>query len=138
MFSTWGNMGNIVGFVGMMREHGLTPDEVLSLYAEWIAEQRRNMMPATPEYAAMVAERRAETLGGIETGPDEDLVGPCPRCGRPVIGHELRCRIVSPVWRTQMACSDVDGCGWHAVSRHDPRRLRRLGLRGNVENEGVA
>lgn len=106
--------GSIISFLKLCRREGITSiDEAIVAYDEHIAAVAQTMRPATTVAAAR-----------------QDLR--CPLCGAVLEINELRCRIVSPRWRTQLACSS-DNCNWHALSEYNRQFLVVHGLHGYVE-----
>lgn len=114
-----GHDAAIVAFVRAMRRHSLTPDDVLSLHGQFMAEMLATMRPPPEAPAAPDPDtRRAE--GQADT---EFRLGPCPLCGGDVWGVK-KCPYISPPWRTFLAC-DNDGCTFHGRSRLTVEELRR-------------
>ena len=108
-----------------MIDLGLTPEDVLRLYDEWMAERMQGMIPASDADQARAVEARA--TGNVRRRPGqadaEFLLGPCPRCGRQVWGIK-KCPHISPPWRAFFAC-DSDDCAYHGRSRLTVEALRR-------------
>lgn len=103
--------GSIASFLTRCRREGITVEEALAAYDEYIGELAKSMRPAA------AAAKKRELL--------------CPRCGGPLEIRTL-CPHVSQHWRTQMACLS-DTCGWHALSVHGRAFLAAHGLDGNTE-----
>lgn len=102
-----------------MRDLGMSPDDVLREYDEWMAERMRDMVPA-PEPAQA-------DVGNVRRRPGqadaEHRLGACPVCGSEVWGIK-KCPHITPPWRTFFAC-DSDDCGYHGRSRLTVEALRR-------------
>ena len=108
---------------------GLSPDDVLRIYDEWMTEQMRDLVPPTAEQQARAARNEAKRLAeqGIRRQPGqpdrEYRLGACPKCGGEVWGIK-KCPHVSPPWRTFLACDNPD-CSYHGRSRLTVEQLRR-------------
>lgn len=110
-----------------MRDMGLTPDDVLRLYDEWMAEQMRDMIPAAEAERARAEKAVERALGNVRRRPgqaDAELrLGACPKCGSEVWGIK-KCPHIAPPWRVFFAC-DNDDCAYHGKSRLTVEALRR-------------
>lgn len=93
-----------------MRDHGITPAQVLAEYDTWIAEHKKQGA-TTPGKASAT---RAPGRGPSRAGSTAQLAHACPRCGGNIEMQRL-CPRVSPHWRTQLACMR-DECAWHGLS----------------------
>ncbi len=101
-----------------MRRLGLTPDDVLAAYDEWMADLQAQMVPA-----GRGARKQNSTLHSPpstlkkrhKAGDYAVLPAVCPACGGDVELLQL-CHLASPIWRTQLACM-ADACVWHGKSR---------------------
>lgn len=127
-FSIFGpHSATIAAACEKMRDLGLTPDDVLRLYDEWMEELTRYMIPATPQDRARAAKAAANATGNIRRRPGqadaEHRLGACPRCGGEVWGIK-KCPHIAPPWRTFFAC-DNDDCAYHGRSRLTVDELRR-------------
>lgn len=114
----------VAAVAARMRDLGLTPEDVLRLYDEWMAERMADMIPAAeaPEFAAPPDPDTRRPEGQADT---EHRLGACPRCGAEVWGIK-KCPHVSPPWRTFLACDNDETCGYHGRSRLTVDELRRV------------
>lgn len=122
LFAPYARAGELAGFVRRMRDVGLSADDVLRLYDEWMAARMADMVPATRQHAkrAAVAVKVRHKAGDFVRMP-----AACPRCEGTVELHQL-CHLASPVWRTQLACMN-DDCSWHGKSKLPLDALKALG-----------
>lgn len=104
-----------------MIDMGLSPDDVLRLYDEWMTERMRDMIPAPASVA--VREPLPDTRQPAGQADREYRLGACPKCGADVWGIR-KCPHVSPPWQTFFAC-DGESCGYHGKSRLTIEALRR-------------
>lgn len=131
-----GSAATIADAAARMRDMGLTPDDVLRLYDEWMDARMADMIPAELPHppTAVVPFRdgggpqgRGELRGDIRRRPGqadtEHRLGACPKCGAEVWGIK-KCPHISPPWRTFFAC-DNDDCSCHGRSRLTVEALRR-------------
>ena len=118
-FERFPGQENVAASVALvMRDLGVTPEEALAAYDEWLAERMAEMVPGSPRRSASRSGGARPLLRGgsrHRAGDSASLPGACPRCGATVEMLQL-CHISSPVWRTQLACM-ADGCAWHGKSR---------------------
>ena len=119
----YSGLAQIMGFVARMRDLGLSPEDVLRLYDEWMAERMVDMVPAAeaPGFAAPPDPDVRRPEGQADT---EHRLGACPKCGAEVWGIR-KCPHVSPPWRTFLACDNPD-CAYHGKSRLTVDELRRV------------
>lgn len=103
-----------------MRDLGMTPEDVLHQYDEWMAEQMAGMIPA-PEPAQDNAPGDVRQPAG--QADREFRLGACPKCGAEVWGIK-KCPHISPPWQTFFAC-DGENCNYHGKSRLTIEVLRR-------------
>lgn len=127
-FATFGPLSATVATAcEKMRDLGLTPDDVLRLYDEWMDEQMADMITATEADKAKAAKEVERARGDIRRHPgqadDEHRLGACPKCGSPVWGIK-KCPHIAPPWRTFFAC-DGEQCAYHGRSRLTVEQLRR-------------
>lgn len=119
--------GTVVAAAARMRDLGLTPEDVLRLYDEWMAEQMADMIPATEADKARAAKAVELARGNVRRRPGqadaEHRLGACPVCGSEVWGIK-KCPHITPPWRTFFAC-DSDDCAYHGRSRLTVEALRR-------------
>lgn len=110
-----------------MIDLGLTPDDVLRLYDEWMDARMADMIPATEADKARAAQAVERARGDVRRRPGqadtEFRLGACPVCGSEVWGV-TKCPHIAPPWRTFFAC-DSDNCGYHGRSRLTVEALRR-------------
>ena len=112
-----------------MRDMGLTPEDVLRLYDEWMAERMADMIPATEADRARAARAVKKATADADTrrrpgqADTEHRLGACPVCGSEVWGIK-KCPHIAPPWRTFFAC-DNDDCAYHGRSRLTVEALRR-------------
>ena len=118
-----GQAATVAAAAARMRDLGLTPDDVLREYDEWMAARMADMIPAAeaPEFAAPTDPDTRRPEGQADT---EHRLGACPRCGAEVWGIR-KCPHIAPPWRTFLAC-DSETCGYHGRSRLTVDELRRV------------
>lgn len=120
-----GNESTIADVARYMIRHGLSPQDVLAAYNDWLAERLAEMEPAGDELRVPSSEFRVvqpATRNAQLANPPRHKAGDCaqlphacPSCRATIEICQL-CHISSPVWRTQLACMD-DACAWHGKSR---------------------
>lgn len=113
----------VAAVAAYMRDHNLTPAEVLAAHDAWLAERMAEMVPPgsptrlrrEPPPRGEVARRAGGSASARHrAGSVVQLPHACPRCGAGVHMEQL-CRIASPHWRTQLACM-ADNCAWNGLS----------------------
>ena len=106
----FGQSSTVVAVAEYMRDHNLTPPDVLAAHETWLEDLRRGS--ATAERATRNASTppRRHRAGDTEVFPSA-----CPICAGDLEMLQL-CHISSPKWRTQLACMS-DACAWHGKSR---------------------
>lgn len=98
----------------VMIERNLSPADVLAQYDDYILAQTAGQVPPPPE--AFVDPDTRSASAPQKTGLEREFpAGPCPVCGARTYAHPL-CPHVSPVWRTELACSNPD-CTWDGRSK---------------------
>lgn len=124
-----GSAATIADAAARMRDMGMTPDDVLRLYDEWLAERMADMIPATEADRARAARAVKKATADADTrrrpgqADMEHRLGACPVCGSEVWGIK-KCAHISPPWRTFFAC-DNETCPYHGRSRLTVEALRR-------------
>lgn len=98
----------------LMQEHSLSPADVLAQYDDYILAQTAGQAP--PPTEALVDPDTRSAPAPQKTGLEREFpAGPCPVCGARTFAHPL-CPQVSPVWRTELACSNPN-CTWDGRSK---------------------
>ena len=121
IFGAFGPHAAMVAAVAAkMQELSLTPDDVLRLYDEYMAEMMADMVPASSEDATPPDPDTRRPEGQADT---EYRLGACPRCGAEVWGIK-KCPHITPPWRTFLACDNPD-CSYFGRSRLTVDVLRR-------------
>lgn len=121
------NAATVAAAAAEMRDLGLTPEDVLRLYDEWMDARMADMIPATEADRANASQAVEQARGDIRRRPGqadaEHRLGECPKCGAEVWGIK-KCPHIAPPWRTFFAC-DNDDCSYHGRSRLTVEALRR-------------
>lgn len=98
----------------LMQERNLSPADVLAQYDDYILAQTAGQVPPPPE--AFVDPDTQQQSVRQKSGLEREFpAGPCPVCGARTYAHPL-CPQVSPVWRTELACSNPN-CTWDGRSK---------------------
>lgn len=113
---TGSHAATVAAACSLMQQHNLSPADVLAQYDDHIRNNAAGQVPPPADTVSQSAPQK--------TGLERELpAGPCPRCGEQTFAHPL-CPHVSPVWRTELACSNPD-CDWDGRSKLPLALLKR-------------